>query len=398
MAERPFTPPLSAPRSLTRLVPYILLAIGSSAVVILTMVGAEWLARWYAPDYLVRKRGLHVFSNTYGWAGRPGAVAPMGSGRVTLNACGYRGRELPLPKPGNRARVVVLGDSIAFGYGVSDEQAFPHLLTARDNGIEAVNLGVEGYGPGQELLVLLHEGLPQDPDVVVLAVCLRNDFVDAVLPVELYDGITPRPRFRLVAGDLTLDDTAVRRSGAGRARQWLSDYSHLFNRLSALVPRPEEPEDVGWRHRKQEVLRDEQDAFQLVLALILKMRNVCRRHAVAFLVATFPSGLSYGMRPEMPERLHESLRAQGVWLVDMGARFRALGLTPADLALDRTGHLGPRGHAVTCEILEREIAARFGDPVHPSAEIACLGRQSISNPPHREPPSAKGTLPDAQAR
>src|SRR6266496_2467787 len=313
MAEHAFTPARPGPRSLVRLVPNILLAIGSSSFFILMIVGAEWLARWYAPDYLVRKRGLHVYSNTYGWAGRPGAVAPMGSGRVTLNASGYRGRELPLPKPGNRTRVVVLGDSIAFGWGVSDEQAFPHLLTARNNGIEAVNLGVGGYGPGQELLVLLHEGLPQDPDVVVLAVCLRNDFVDAVLPVELYDGITPRPRFRLVGGNLTLDETGVRRSGAERARQWLSDYSHLFNRLSALVPRPEEPEDVGWRHRKQEVLRDEQEAFQLALALILEMRSVCRRHADAFLVATFPNGLSYGMRSEMPERLHESLRAQGVW-------------------------------------------------------------------------------------
>src|SRR5882672_4167968 len=144
MAERPVAPLLPGSRSPTRRVAHVLLAIGSSALVILAVVGAEGLARWYAPDYLVRKRGLHVFSSTYGWAGRPGAVAPMGGGRVTLDGRGYRGRELPLPKPGDRTRVVVLGDSIAFGYGVSDEQAFPHLLAVRDNGLEAGNLGVEG--------------------------------------------------------------------------------------------------------------------------------------------------------------------------------------------------------------------------------------------------------------
>jgi hypothetical protein len=259
--------------------------------------------------------------------------------------------------------VVVLGDSIAFGYGVSDEQAFPHLLAVRDNGIEAGNLGVEGYGPGQELLVLLREGLRADPDVVVLAFCLRNDFIDAVLPVALYDGTTPRPRYRLVEGKLMLDDTAVRRSSAGRALQWLSDHTHLFNRLSALRPLREGPEDVGWRYRKQEVLRDEEYAFQLTLALVMEMEIVCRRHGIAFLVATFPNGLGYAMKLDLADRFHESLKAEGIWVVDVGARFLALGLTPQEVAIDRTGHLGPRGHAVTCEILEREIASRFDDGV-----------------------------------
>jgi hypothetical protein len=337
----------------------ILLALASSALAVLALLGAELTLRRLAPDYLVETRGLHVFSSTYGWAGRPGASAPMGGGRATLNARGYRGRELTLPKPGDRTRVVVLGDSIAFGYGVSDEQTFPHLLDARNDGVEVANLGVEGYGPGQELLVLRRDGLPSQPDIVILAVCLRNDFVDAVLPVALYDGVTPRPRFRLEGEDLVLDDGAMPRPGAGRALRWLGDESHLFNRLSAMVPRGEGEEDPGWRRRKQEVLRDQEYAFRLTFALVMEMEKACRRRGIGFLVATFPNGLGYGIRPELSERFHESLRAEGVGVVDMGARFRALGLTPTALAIDRTGHLGPRGHAETSEILEREIAARF---------------------------------------
>jgi hypothetical protein len=338
----------------------IVLAAASSALVVVALAGSEFLARRLAPDYLIATRGLQVFSSTYGWAGRPGAVAQMGGGRASLNARGYRGPELPLPKRDDRTRVVVLGDSIAFGYGVSDEQTFPHLLDARSDALEVANLGVEGYGPGQELLVLRHDGLALDPDIIVLAVCLRNDFVDAVLPVALYDGVTPRPRFRLVGESLVLDDSAMRRSGARRALQWLSDESHLFNRLGALVPRRQEREDPGWRHRKQEVLRDEDYAFHLTFALVMEMERTCRRRGIGFLVATFPNGLGYGMKPDLPARFHESLRAEGVAVVDMGARFRALGLTPAELAIDRTGHLGPRGQAESSEILEREIAARFG--------------------------------------
>lgn len=363
MAEHPVTPLVQDSRSRSPSFAHLLLAIGSAILVILSLVATEWLSRWYAPDYLVRKRGLHVFSSIYGWAGRPGAAAAMGAGRVTLNARGYRGRELPLPKPGDRKRVVVLGDSIAFGYGVADEEAFPHLLNVRNNGLEVVNLGVEGYGPGQELLVLQREGLREDPDVVVLAVCLRNDFVDAVLPVALYDGVTPRPRFRLVEDRLVLDDTALRRSGAQRALQRLSDESHLFNRLTALVPRREGPEDADWRQRKQEALRDEDYALRLTVALVLEMESVCRRHGIDFIVATFPNGLDYLMRPELADRFHESLRAAGVKVVDVGAHFQALGLTPQEIAIDRTGHLGPRGHAAACEILERELASSVGDGV-----------------------------------
>jgi hypothetical protein len=361
MAERPVTSQLQESRSLSRPFAHILLAVGSAIFVILTVLATEWLARWLAPDYLVRKRGLHVFSSIYGWAGRPGAVAPMGTGRVTLNARGYRGQEWPRLKSRDRRRVVVLGDSIAFGYGVSDEQAFPHLLSVRNASLEVVNLGVEGYGPGQELLVLQREGLGEDPDLVVLAVCLRNDFVDAVLPVALYDGVTPRPRFRLVEGSLVLDDTAVRRSAAGRALQGLSDESHLFNRLSALVPRRDGPEEADWRQRKQEALRDEDYAFRLTLALVMEMASVCRGRGIDFLVATFPNGLDYEMKPELADRFHESLRVAGLWVVDVGARFNALGLTPREIAIDLTGHLGPRGHAVTSEILEHEISSRF-DP------------------------------------
>jgi hypothetical protein len=286
----------------------------------------------------------------------------MGGGRISLDARGYRTRPLAPPGADSNTRVVVLGDSIAAGYGVSDEQTFPRLLDVRDNGIAVENLAVEGYGPGQELLVLRRDGLRQQPDVVVLAVCLRNDFVDSALPVALYDGVTPRPVFRLVGGRLVLDDSPVRRNAAGRALEWLGDYSHLFNRVSALVPRRVEPQERSWRQRKREVLSDADYAFRLTFALILEMRDECRRRGIAFLVATFPNGVSYELRPPMQERLHEALRAGGAWVLDMGARFQALGLTPAELALDDVGHLAPRGHLVACELLEREIASRAGRP------------------------------------
>ena len=297
----------------------LLLSLGSSALVVLLVVAAEMAARTFAPDYIVSVRGPYVFSGTYGWAPRAGASPVIAGQRVSFNARGYRGRELSLPKTGDRTRVVVLGDSIAFGLGVSDEETFTHLLDVRDNGIEAANLAVQGYGPDQALLVLLHEGLRSDPDVVVLAFCLGNDFADAVLPVSLFDGRTPKPRFRLVGDRLVLDDANLRQSVPQRVHQWLSDSSHLFNRAAAFGPRGEPPPTPHWRVRHQEALRDDDYALRLNLALALRMSDVCRERGITFLVAAFPDRFSYRVKPRLAERFLESLEAEGIGVLDMSS-------------------------------------------------------------------------------
>jgi hypothetical protein len=50
------------------------------------------------------------------------------------------------------------------------------------------------------------------------------------------------------------------------------------------------------------------------------------------------------------------LRAD-VRLIDFRAHFNALQVTPAEVTLDDTGHLNPRGHALVADVLERAITA-----------------------------------------
>jgi len=316
----------------------VLASLSSTVFVAVAFLGAELVARWRVPDYLVKTRGFHVFSDSYGWATRKGVSMVNEGGRVSVNPNGHRGRELAVPRKDGRTRVIVLGDSIAFGLGVSDEETFTSLLDARDNGIEAGNLAVMGYGPDQELLVLLREGLRYQPDVVVLALCLANDFAEAVLPVSLYDGRTPKPRFRLDGDRLRLDDSSLRRSAFGRSHQWLSDYSQLFNLISALGPRGEPAPGRHWRDRYDEALRDEGHALRLNLALVGWMDKVCRER--------------------LAERFLESLVAEGIATIDMSVHFHAVGPRLKAVALDGTGHLSPVGHSVASDVLEGEIAAR----------------------------------------
>lgn len=334
---------------------HALLAAGAVALVALAVLAAEMVARFSSPDYLVATRGLHAYSDVYGWAMRPRTSAIVGGRRVTVNERGYRGRALRVPRAPGLTRAVVLGDSIAFGLDVGDEETFSSQIDRRDNGIEVANLGVQGYGPDQSLLVLEREGLRLEPDIVVLAFCLANDFADVMVPYFLYDGRTPKPRFRLVGEELVLDDATLLHSAARRAAQHVHDHSHLFNRLAGLARPSPPPPGRHWRERHEEALLDQDQSLRLTLALVRRMDALCRERGAAFLVAVFPDRFSYRAMTPLVERFVAALRADGLPLLDLGAGFRQAGLRLKHVALDGQGHLSPQGHSLVSEELEAEI-------------------------------------------
>lgn len=108
----------------------------------------------------------------------PGAVG-RSRAKVAINQAGFRGPE-PTPEPYDGRRVIVLGDSIAYGIQLPDEATFPHKLqralrdSAPGGDVEVLNLAVGGYDVLQEVALLAHRGLAYRPDVVVLAFCLND--------------------------------------------------------------------------------------------------------------------------------------------------------------------------------------------------------------------------------
>jgi hypothetical protein len=141
---------------------------------------------------------------------------------VRTNAAGFRGPALPGAKPAGVYRIVVLGDSFTFGFGVRERQAWPArlaaLLDARTGGaprVEVVNLGIPGTGPRDYLWHLAHTGLALEPDLVVIGF-FANDVNDVyqldrfgmrsplfTLAALQDGGLAPRPWWKRAA-DATL--------------------------------------------------------------------------------------------------------------------------------------------------------------------------------------------------
>lgn len=114
---------------------------------------------------------------------RPGVDLVVQGSKVSVNDLGMRDRATVSPgrTPGTR-RILVLGDSVAFGWLQEEDRAFPRLLE-RDlraaggpwAGTEVLNAGVPGYNATTEAAWFRDHGESLRPDLVVVAVNL-NDF------------------------------------------------------------------------------------------------------------------------------------------------------------------------------------------------------------------------------
>jgi lysophospholipase L1-like esterase len=93
----------------------------------------------------------------------------------TTDEHGFRN---PSPWP-ERADIVVVGDSMAFGYGVGDDQTWTALLADRLPGSRIINLGLIGGAPQQYQRIYETYGQDLQPDLVLFCLFPGNDLGDA---------------------------------------------------------------------------------------------------------------------------------------------------------------------------------------------------------------------------
>ena len=114
--------------------------------------------------------------------GRSGTFEGM---QVRTNRLGFRGPD-PRPADPELFRIVALGDSFTFGFGVREEEAYPavleRILNANRGGtaakFEVLNLGVVGYGTRDEATVLARRALDLEPRLVIIGYVLNDPEID----------------------------------------------------------------------------------------------------------------------------------------------------------------------------------------------------------------------------
>jgi lysophospholipase L1-like esterase len=219
------------------------LALGIPVLAVLAIEGG---ARLYLGDALLNGlpsgeplEACAVPDPELGWVNKPGVrtriEGPHMSYAVEINSRGLRDREHPHAKPDGVFRIALLGDSLAWGWGVDNGLAFADLVEEElGPGVEVINLGVPGYSTDQELWTLQREGRRYSPDLVLLAFILN----DVPGNSQLESGELRKPRYaRAADGGWALENPLPPGEGSHARRslnQWLWVHSGLLQLLRPI--------------------------------------------------------------------------------------------------------------------------------------------------------------------
>lgn len=272
---------------------------------------------------------------------------------IRVNNLGFRGPDVSPAKPVGVYRIVLLGDSIAFGRTLPDERIFARLLERRLNRdagprrFEVVNASLSGRDTWEHAALLRHRVLALDPDLVILQICL-NDHVRLPFPDP---------------------DTML---GVFGEQAWYQ-YSSLLALLDRRVPGFREWH-VGWIRRlglestalDRAILDHYIDARQMLdvephwrewSEALLEIRDLARSNGAEVLFAVFPLRFQVKHRAEhtLPI-LTEFAAGHDIPLVDL---VQAYSRHPVAEVLRDYTHPNAKGNRVAARALERFIRRRF---------------------------------------
>ncbi len=164
---------------------------------------------------------------------------------ISTNSHGLRDREYE-SKNKDAFRIMVIGDSFAFGHGCELEDSFTKVLEANLNNagnkklkaVDVLNAGVGGYGIDHYYRHLKEKFDIYKPDLVVLSFFVGNDLGQRIGLRTVWDG------YLIDKDSIPLNDQ-VKASIASlpsiflKVKAYLAQHSHLFNFLVARVKNSE---------------------------------------------------------------------------------------------------------------------------------------------------------------
>jgi len=140
---------------------------------------------------------------------------------VRINNLGFRGANTTIEK--TRKRVMVIGDSFTFGWGVEQDETWVHLLSEKYPSVEFLNLGQGGNHPG-DFVRIAKRAIPLlKPDLVMVAILQGNDLHQLMRVIEFEE-----------SGSRTDSLSEVEEPTQEKLRRWASI---LFPNLVTRLPR-----------------------------------------------------------------------------------------------------------------------------------------------------------------
>lgn len=285
------------------------------------------------------------YDTILGWVQEPGRSTRFeiieSTTTVEINSQGLRDREYDFARSPDKRRMLVLGDSMAWGWGVEADESFSGRLEALHPDWEIINAGVPGYSTDQELLYFEHSGRRWDPDVVLL-LFHPNDAVENELGAQ---SMHNKPGFELVDRSLTPIYQPVPAPSFGQTiARYIRTNTYLLwrvqNRLNQWLP-----SDVSIARGR--LAPDGPDVdYLLTMKLLLALDEQVQKAGSRLLVTSVPM---LGETNQVIERsVAKTLAYARVPYQPLSASFAE---RFDQLMFERNGHWNAAGHAVAADTI-----------------------------------------------
>ncbi len=281
-----------------------------------------------------------------GWAHQPGQEGvfetPQFSTNVRINKNGLRDREHSYERQDDNKRILVLGDSFAWGYGVEEPERFSQQLE-KSIGAEVINAGVSGYSTDQELLWYRNEGIKYETDLVIVEMA-GNDIGDN--DRQLVSTIYYKPRFVIEAGQLVPVGYPVPKTSLqGKFIYTVSQRSalayFLIQRYFDLLAGYEKVKvNSAQTTSAGTVVSAKSEPFKLTIALLDEIRNIAESRKAKFMIVTTDRWWNSSSSETYKDFIH-SLETEGFLVLDVESM---PGFDPEVMLIPDDGHWSSEGH------------------------------------------------------
>jgi lysophospholipase L1-like esterase len=264
----------------------------------------------------------------------PKARARLDGVQVAINSHGLRDDEYDYAKPRDTVRILVLGDSNTFGWGVLMEATYPkqleRLLNERGPGhrrYEVINAGVGNYNTAMEIAYLEKRGLRYSPDVVIVGWFIND--------------AEPTPR-RVISPILEHSHLAV---------LGLMSTRYLLTYLGL------EPD---YRRYYSELYQDEAPGWATARSALLRLGRLAREHAFTPIIVLLPD--LHVLQAQYPfddahRKVSTIARSENIVVLDGLEVFQ--GMDGHTLWVSRSDtHMNAKAHAIIARALFDFLRAR----------------------------------------
>lgn len=282
---------------------------------------------------------------------------------LETNSRGYRDREHPFPRDDRRSRVVLLGSSTAFGFGVDQTEVFTEVIESLSRDMEIVNLSVPCTSLDQHYLLLRDEGLEYQPDLVLTFVTLL-DAQECFWPYQIMAN-KPKSRLSYDEGQISIHPpryTLVERLMSS-SFVWQRFVNVALTALFLLDSVNDTSEEAEPFIPGQSLTPHERcQALRLLLA---RGRDLCKSRGVDYVVVYLPMPNELSGRRDTESKLlregvlHRLSVEDGIEVVDLWNSMEQIWHLEDNLVEDEF-HVNARGHAVIAQHLAVYLMLKLG--------------------------------------